>query len=277
MTTLTKLVVGMSKVGDHLLKRKASGIIVAALAFACGAGLAYGLKVRRPPKQAAPAAATAVCSNSGTYSAPPPVAEYTPADEYEYGDSPELQQWKNRHSGATLPLDYGEDWDDFGEPKVVVLRSGRMLAAAGDSLYMLGADNRVVWKQTVTQWVIDFAHVEATGLVYLTAGDNSLLILDAATGRVLHAESRNGSAGYGEVIPYGDDACIVMDAYGGYRAHLGGVEPTQDGATAWRGTRMLWHLDVPPDARLQVAGSRVYAVTKTKTRLLVRELNVPKR
>lgn len=278
MTTLTRLVVGMSRLGDHLLKRKASGIIVAALAFACGAGLARGLKAERPPKQAAPAPAPADCSNKGAYSAPPPVVEYTPADEYEWGDSPELQEWKNRHSGATLPLDYGPDWDNGGEPKVVVLRSGQMLASTGDTLYMLGADRRVVWKHTVTQWVIDFEHVEATGLVYLTAGDNNLLVLDAATGRVLHGQSRNGSAGYGEVIPYGDDACIVMDSYGGYRAGREAVsEPMQDGATAWRGTRMLWHVEVPPDARLQVVGSRVYAVTKTKTRLLFRELKVPKR
>ena len=42
--TLTKLVVGVSKFGDHLLSRKVSGIIVAALAFACGAGLAGALK-----------------------------------------------------------------------------------------------------------------------------------------------------------------------------------------------------------------------------------------
>jgi outer membrane protein assembly factor BamB len=276
MTTLTRLVVGMSRLGDHLLKRKASGIIVAALAFACGAGLAYGLKAgRRPPKRAAPtsaAAAPANCPPAAVYSAPP-----TTADEYGWGDSAELQEWKNRHSGTPLPLDYGPDWNKFEEPKVVVLRSGRMLAATGEALYMLDEKKRVVWEYPVTQWVVDFAYAEATGLVYLTAGDNNLFILDGATGQVLHANGRNGSAGYGAVIPYGDDACIVMDAFAGYRAGHAVSDPTPDGATAWRGTRMLWHVDVPPDARLQVAGSRVYAVTKTKTRLLVRELKVPKR
>ena len=50
MEALTKLVVGMSRFGDHLLQRKVSGIIVAALAFACGAGLAYALK-REPRPQ----------------------------------------------------------------------------------------------------------------------------------------------------------------------------------------------------------------------------------
>lgn len=44
METLTKLVVGTSRFGDHLLSRKVSGIVVAALAFGCGAGLAHALK-----------------------------------------------------------------------------------------------------------------------------------------------------------------------------------------------------------------------------------------
>jgi hypothetical protein len=44
MEALTRLVVGMSRFGDHLLSRKVSGVIVAALAFGCGAGLASALK-----------------------------------------------------------------------------------------------------------------------------------------------------------------------------------------------------------------------------------------
>jgi hypothetical protein len=44
MEALTRLVVGMSRFGDHLLKKKVSGVIVAALAFGCDAGLASALK-----------------------------------------------------------------------------------------------------------------------------------------------------------------------------------------------------------------------------------------
>jgi hypothetical protein len=54
LESLTKLVMGISRLGEHLLRQKAAGIIVAALAFACGAGLAHTLR-REPP----PAAATA--------------------------------------------------------------------------------------------------------------------------------------------------------------------------------------------------------------------------
>lgn len=117
METLTKLVVGMSRLGDHLLSRKVSGIIVAALAFGCGAGLAQALK-REPQQQVAPA------------------------------------------------------------------------------------------------------------------------------------------------------DCMPRAAYSA---------PMQDGVTAWRGTRMLWHVETPPDAELQVVGSKLYVVTKTGDRILVREIKVPKR
>lgn len=115
LEALTKLVVGMGRLGDHLLSRKVSGIVVASLAFACGAGLVYALKRGPRPKQVAPAAAHGNC-----------------------------------------PL------------------------------------------------------------------------------------------------------------------------PAQDGATARPGTRMLWRRDVPPDAELQVVGSKVYAVTKTKDRILLGEIKGPR-
>lgn len=63
MEVLTKLVVGMGKCGDHLLKKKVSGVVVAALAFALGLGCA-SLWPRRdaspptPPAAPAPARAT---------------------------------------------------------------------------------------------------------------------------------------------------------------------------------------------------------------------------
>jgi hypothetical protein len=82
MEALTKLVVGMSKLGDHLLKQKVGGIIVAALAFACGAGLVYSLK--REPRATSAAFARA-------QRADPSRAEVsmrdTPADEAEEEDA----------------------------------------------------------------------------------------------------------------------------------------------------------------------------------------------
>jgi hypothetical protein len=71
MKTLTKLVLGMSRLGEHMLRQKVGGIIVAALAFACGAGLAHALggEPLKPPAAAAaqtadPARAEVVMRNT---------------------------------------------------------------------------------------------------------------------------------------------------------------------------------------------------------------------
>ena len=256
------------------------GLLVAALAFVCGAALVYALRRAPQPK---PAASPAVPAMPCAAVAPPVVTETVTAsyDEEEW-DTPELQEWKNRNNGVPLPLDYDPlpSGSKLSASKVVILPSGRTLAAAGNGLYMLDAGRRVVWKYEVTQEVYDFAYVRATGLVYVTAQDNNFIILDAATGRELFVNSRQGRGGYGAVLPYGEDVCLVMDALAGYRSDYRGVEasrpPMQDGVTAWRGTRMLWQVAVPPDAELQLVGSKIYAVTKTRTRILVREIKVPK-
>ena len=263
-------------------RRTRGGLLVAALAFACGAGLAHSTR-RAPDSNAVASTRQAdATQHAAPQLAPSPCpTAYDAQAEYDaMAHTPELYEWENRHNGAALPLNYDEETLRWGlaEGKVVVTPSGRTLATAGDTLYMLDAGRRrVLWKYTVSQVLFDFAYVEATGLVYATAGDNTMFILDASTGRELYLNSRNGSAGYGVVIPYGEDACLVTDSFGGYRlSYVGGYAPMQDGVAAWRGTKMLWHVDVPPDAELQVVGKRIYAVTTTQTRILVREIKVPK-
>src|SRR5688500_4221279 len=171
MEVLTKLVVGTGKVGDHLLSRKASGLVVASLAFACGALVVSALKPApgaryvaepTPPVLKAPPCETA---------APPAPIAAAPTDDDEeekYGTR-ELQEWKHKHSGAPLPVDYDfmSGWAEMS--KVVVLPSGRTLAAAGDTLYMLDAQRRVRWKYDMPQPIVDFAYVEKTGVVCGTA------------------------------------------------------------------------------------------------------------
>ena len=274
------------KIGSELsrlavgLKKSGLGLIVASLAFACGAGLAHSTRT-------APRAHDIDATNPNAFDATRlaasepstcPTAEPL-ADVDDEWRTPDLQEWENRHNGAPLPLRYDEQTFTWGlsEGKVFVTPSGRALASAGNTLYMLDADRRrVLWEYSTWQLVIDFAYVEATGVVCATAGDNGLFILDAKTGRELYVEGRNGRMSYGAVLPYGD-ACLVMDSFGGYRAGYSGDEaPIPDGVTAWRGTKMLWRMDVPPDAVLQVVGKRIYAVTKTKTRILVREMKAPK-
>lgn len=117
---------------------------------------------------------------------------------------------------------------------------------------------REVWSYSESQIFFDFATVTTTGLVYATAGDNTLIILALATGKLLHRDSPNGRASYGTVTPFGTRECLVTDYFGGYRENLG-VATIEDGVTCWSGTRKVWHRAIPANSKIVVEGKRVLA------------------
>lgn len=140
---------------------------------------------------------------------------------------------------------------------------------------MLDTNGKVVWEYNVPQMLFDFAVIPSTGLIYGTAGDNNMFILESSTGKELVRNSRNGSAAYGQVKPYGNDMCLVTDNNWGYRDRLD--DPTiKDGVTCWRGTEILWSTELPPDANLIVKGGKISALTKTKDGIFIKEVLIPK-
>jgi hypothetical protein len=104
-----------------------------------------------------------------------------------------------------------------------------------------------------------------------------MFIINATTGKVEFSDSRNGSAAYGVAKKYGDDMCLVTDNFVMYRekSRSARIEPMNDGITCWRGTRILWHLDFPPDAELVVSSKRIFAVTKSRKAIYVNEIIPP--
>jgi hypothetical protein len=186
---------------------------------------------------------------------------------------------KDESNGAKLPLKY--KCLDEGAPDPVQflpLPSGQMLVGICDALYMLDSQRRITWKYTVPQMLFDFTFIESTGLIYGTAGDNTMFILEASSGKQLVFDSRNGRAAYGVVKSYGNDQCLITDNFAGYREvtrDSPSIPPMKDGITAWRGTKVLWHTDFPPDADLVVNGSRILAVTKSKDGVFVKEIEIP--
>ncbi|HET6975537.1 MAG TPA: hypothetical protein VFI24_04390 [Pyrinomonadaceae bacterium] len=181
-----------------------------------------------------------------------------------------LNGWKLPQDGESL------SHDDINAAKIIPISSGGLITGAGTTLSRFDSQKRVVWQYEVPQWLIDFDVVESTGLVYGTAGDNIMFILDLSSGKELKSISRNGSAAFGEVKAYGTNECLVTDAFGVYREKgPRDMEPMQDGLTGWRGTRELWHIDFPADAELIVKGKRIFAVTKTKTSVYIKEIFPP--
>ncbi len=216
-------------------------------------------------------------ANGRTTSTPTPCP---PVDDF-----PRLIKDKcvTKFNGERIRLDYdtcvmhGDVPWAVDAAKITPLRSGGLLINLGDSLYRLDQSQHVIWRQPTPQTVFDYAYVESTNLIYGTAGDGIMFILNATTGKVELSDSRNGSAAYGFAQEYGDDMCLVTDNNVMYREKFRSynVEPMKDAITCWRETKILWHLDFPPDAELVVNGKRILAVTKSKQAIYVKEITPP--
>jgi len=178
-------------------------------------------------------------------------------------------------TGVRIPINYEcLDRDCNDEAKVSVLTSGQVLIGICDVLFMLDANEKVVWEYNVPQLLLDFTFIPSTGLIYGTAGDNNMFILEASTGRELMQNGRNGSFAYGEVKPYGSDMCLITDNNWGYRERLS--DPTiMDGVTCWRGTDILWSMELPPGAELIVRGTRISTITESNGGIFIKEIAVP--
>jgi hypothetical protein len=258
------------------LKPNQNQLRAAALTFLCGLTVNWALKPAAPDGAPAPPSAMKQ-PPPFTPAAPCPPAEPEGAHgRADRGQSPKGEEWKHLMNGVSLGLDYEAlSEQEVAEARVTPLASGRVLAAAGDTLSMFDAAGRKVWEHRESQPIFDFAHVAATGLVYVAAGDNNLSILEARTGRERHRETRNGRGGFGQTVAYGRDLCLVTDDNSGYRHSEDPFTPMGDGVTAWRGTKMVWYRELPPDSELRVSGQRIFAVTKTGSRVLVKEITPP--
>ena len=208
-------------------------------------------------------------------------------DETDCEHLPKDHPLRLKLNGRKLRLDYvglekGSEKSLLKVAKVLPLSDGRLLAGLGDTLYMLDQRKHVEWKYKPSWILWDFTVVESTGLVYGAAGDGIMFILDGSTGKRLYGHFQNGKADHLQVVPFGEDMCLITNSMAGYRDALdewtlGKINMIEtDRITAWRGTEALWSMDFPPDADLVVRGDKIYAVTKTDKSIYVREIIPPK-
>jgi hypothetical protein len=229
---------------------------------------------------------TVVTSSEATSLSPPAAPSQAETEESGCKYLAQDHPLRTKLNGERLPLDYwnlekGEERNLLVAAKVVPLSDGRLLCGLGDTLCMLNSNRQLEWKYVPSFLVMDFAVVESTGLVYGTAGDNVMFILDVATGRPLYTDSLNGQRAYAKVVPFGKDECLITGSLVGYREALqewsfGKAEMVEtDWITAWRGTEALWSAAFPPDADLVVNGDRIFAVTKTDKSIYARQIIPP--
>ncbi len=254
------------------MKQTSAFITVSLLAFALGfeaRSLAKAEKERHQNQQGAPNA-------PGTPANPPCTP---PNDLPNLIDDNHITEFNG--SKLELHYDYGLTEDEISflvdRAKIVGLDDGGLLVNLADTLYRLDEQRRVVWTKSTAQIIYDYTYVASSRLIYGTAGDNIMFVLDAATGEVKAGESRNGSAAFGMTLNYGNDMCLVQDNFVIYRERSRGYreKPMNDGISLWRGVTKLWNRDFPPDAEIVVAGDRILAVTKSKKAIYVNEIVPP--
>lgn len=197
---------------------------------------------------------------------------------------PEDNKYRAELNGTRLKLALdGKEEENISGAKVVSIPKGGLLVMLDNTLYRFNAEKRIVWIYTEAQFMFDFTLIPATGLIYGTAGDGVMFILEASTGKRLVRHEYMGRAAYGVVRPFGKDQCLVTSDYSGYRQDwkeldlpgMKDVRTWRDEITAYRGTKALWSRDFPPDADLVVDGERILAVTKTESSIYVKEVSVP--
>lgn len=206
----------------------------------------------------------------------------TPCPETEFTNLIN-EDYITKSNGTRLNLDYTSGVQSVDIPyavdaaEVMALGDGGLLVNFGDTLYRLDNRFRVRWKYHTAQLILDYALVESTSLIYGTAGDNVMFVLDATTGKEQTSQSRNGSAAYGATERFGANMCLVTDNFVMYREKFrpSKIDPMKDGITCWQGTRVLWHLDFPPDADLVVNGQKILAVTKSREAIYVKQISPP--
>ena len=194
---------------------------------------------------------------------------------------PEDNKFREQLNGTKLPL-HASGIEAVSDAKITPLSNGGLLVLLDNTLYRLDAGKRIVWKYTTVQVMFDFAFIPATGFVYGTAGDGVMFVLNATNGKKIMETSFQGRGAYGMVRAYENDQCLITTNYSGYRDWKEFEKPGmkdlptwKDEIIAYRGTKVLWHRDFPPDADLIVDGERILAVTKTRTNFYVKEISVP--
>jgi hypothetical protein len=220
-------------------------------------------------------------SNRSAASDMTPQSSATPTN-----DRPSIDEQVIKAAGQHLALDYtallkdaaGETLDDaIAGARVTPLASGHTLISYAGGLFRLDQQGKTIWSYPGLMVLISYTYVPANNLIYGTAVDNFMFILDARSGKELYRISRNGSASYGETIPYGTDGCLIVEPRGEYRErHSSFGLLVMDKPEAWRGLKRLWEIEIPPEAKISVVGGKIFATTKTDNAIYVKEIHPPK-
>ena len=139
---------------------------------------------------------------------------------------------------------------------------------------MLNSKKRILWKYYVGAPVLDKLILDSNGIIHGIAMDGIEFAIDLE-GKRQWSHGMNGRANYSQVALYHRDLYLVVVDNSGYRESLSDNKIT-DRVVLCRGEEIIWSRDFPRNARLCVWSGRIFAVTQTRKRTVLVELQPPK-
>jgi hypothetical protein len=175
------------------------------------------------------------------------------------------QRKQPTQNGDRLKLEYRNPdlkSDNYTPPAVapIPMSSDRLLVPVGDTLYMVDSHNRIVWDYSFEPNIIRDVMVSPNGDIYVTASEALILVLDLSGKEIWRTGMSSGSASYGQIKSYADGFLVIvnMEAY-----RMKGSN-SEDRLEFWKVRKHHWSKPFPRGAKLQIAGSRILAITTTR-------------
>jgi len=157
------------------------------------------------------------------------------------------------------------------------LSSNRKLASVGDTVYMLDARNRVIWKwSSQGPPLTDQPILDSSGIIYAIGFDLVWVALDSKTGKQKWKGTACGRAVYSQIGIYKRDVYFVVTDMEGYRESLNDKR-IKDGLSLCKGNSILWETKIPAGNRIEVKANRVVAVQRRRGRTLRKLIAIPER
>jgi outer membrane protein assembly factor BamB len=175
------------------------------------------------------------------------------------------------YSWGCRGVDEQEPNPQFAIPPLVI-SSDRLLVTVCNTLYMLDANQRVVWSwSTQAASLTDQPVIDSTGTIYVIAFDLIWVALDARTGVLKWKKDGNGRAVYSQIKLYKKDSYLVVVDMSGYTDGSLDRNP-KDSLLLCKGKEVIWEKDFPAGAILQVWGDRILAVKPGKEGTVITEI-----
>ena len=152
--------------------------------------------------------------------------------------------------------------------------ANRKLISVGDTVYMIGKRNRLIWKWVAPAPFTDAPVADSSGTIHVIGRDLMWIALDGKTGEEKWRREGNGSGFYSQIKRYRSAMYLVITNVQDYREML--RDPSfADRLSLCSGDDLMWESEVPSNSRIVVRGKSVFAVFKRHGRRVTWRVNVP--